>query len=128
MRQLLCIAWVCLAGLAPWTLRADPQLTDPLRTFANCAGRLSALMEHQWMFDGPGSVQTAARRAAVLDLIEATMTSGQERQVLDWRISAKVAHAALLTRATFNEGPEDALWARQMADRLIGECTAFLTS
>lgn len=128
MRQVLCIAGFCLAGLAQTVEVAEAQTTDPLRTFANCAGRLSAFMEYQWMFDGEGSEQTQMQRAAMLDLIEATMAPDQARQILHWRISAKMAHAALLTRATFNDDPADALWAQRAAERLRLGCTSLLLS
>ena len=32
----------------------------PLHTFASCAGRLSAVMEHQWLMRDPASEQTDA--------------------------------------------------------------------
>jgi len=35
-------------------ISSGPGAADPLlREFAVCAGRLSAVMEDQWMFDGP---------------------------------------------------------------------------
>ena len=103
---------------------ADSQL----RTFAACAGRLSAQMEHQWLFDGDASDITKHQRAQVLDLIAATMAADQGREVLNWRITAKAAHHALLTRATFNDDPNDATWAADMAATLTADCTAFLLS
>lgn len=99
-----------------------------LQTFATCAGRLSAVMEYQWMFDGAASEQTKAQRAAVLDLIGAIMPSDRGRDVLQWRISAKLAQSALLTRATFNDDPVDAAWAQRTAARLTQECTGMLLS
>ncbi|WP_342076188.1 hypothetical protein [Yoonia sp. SS1-5] len=99
-----------------------------LQTFAACAGRLSAVMEYQWMFDGVASERTKAQRATVLQLIEAVMPEDMGREVLHWRISAKLAQSALLTRATFNDDPADAAWATQTADRLTRDCTAFLLS
>ena len=103
---------------------ADQQL----RTFAACAGRLSAQMEHQWMFDGTASEVTERQRAQVIELVSATMAPDQGRQVLHWRITAKAAHRALLTRATFNADPEDASWAAQIAATLASDCTALLLS
>lgn len=99
---------------------------DQLRVFANCAGRLSAVMEHQWMFDGPQSERTEAQRDQMLDLVAAIMPADQGRQVLSWRVTAKSAQWRLLSRATFNDDPRDAHWARGMADRYAGECTALL--
>ena len=99
-----------------------------LRTFATCAGRLSAVMEYQWMFDGKASEQTKLQRAAVIDLVEAIMPPERGREVLHWRISAKLAQSALLTRATFNEDANDAAWAGQQAKRFERECTGLLLS
>ena len=51
---------VLVLGALPAPGAADPLL----REFAVCAGRLSAVMEDQWMFDGPGSEKTAMELAA----------------------------------------------------------------
>lgn len=121
--------FLCLALLGTSSVRA--QTIDPeqqLRTFATCAGRLSAVMEYQWMFDGAASEHTKNQRAAVIDLVEAIMPPERGRDVLQWRISAKLAQSALLTRATFNENESDAAWAYQQAARLERECTGLLLS
>lgn len=99
-----------------------------LRFFATCAGRLSAQMEYQWMFDGLASEITKQRRAMVLDMIAAIIPPDRGREILSWRIDAKMAHSALLTRAKFNSDADDAAWALQMSDRLTGECAALLLS
>ncbi len=78
------------------------------------------------MFDGAGSETTARHRAAVIELIDAIIVPGEGRTVLNWRISAKHAQSALLTRSAFNDDPEDAAWATQTANRLAMECTALL--
>lgn len=96
--------------------------------FATCAGRLSAQMEYQWMFDGPASEKTAHQRAAMIDLINAVMQEDEGRSVLHWRISAKLAQSALLTRATFNNDASDAAWAAETAARLTDECTSLILS
>lgn len=99
-----------------------------MKTFAQCAGRLSAQMEHQWMFDGVASDQTKLRRAAVIDLLDSMVSRDDGRTVLHWRIDAKMAHASLLTRATFNTDTSDAKRAGQVAARLIAECDALMLS
>lgn len=68
------------------------------------------------------------QRAAVIDLIDAVMPADRGREVLHWRISAKLAQSALLTRATFNDDRQDAAWAREQADRFARECTGLLLS
>ena len=99
---------------------------NPLDLFAGCAGRLSALMEHQWLLGDANAETTERQRESVLELLEATLQPGEERHALALRISAKHAHAVLLTRATFNEDPDDAAWAADQAAIQIGTCQAFL--
>lgn len=120
---------ILLTG-AVWTnaASASPFAADDgqLRNFAACAGRLSAVMEHQWLFDGAASEKTKSQRAAVLALINAVIEPEQGRDVLHWRLMAKQAQSVLLTRATFNDDPEDAAWAAAQAGRLTQDCTGFL--
>ncbi|HEV8035877.1 hypothetical protein [Yoonia sp.] len=113
---------------APLAIAQPIDADEQLRTFATCAGRLSAVMEHQWMFDGPASERTEDLRDAVLELVEAVMPAERGAEVLQWRISAKVAQAALLRRASFNNDTRDAAWARTQAGRLEQECTGLLLS
>ena len=112
---------------APVAARADADLPDdPLRFFAACAGRMSALMEHQWIVDGPASEATKARRADILDLLTALTPPGQEARVMGWRIEAKAAHAALLARTWQDDAASTARAARQ-ALALHDQCMAFLS-
>ena len=99
-----------------------------LQIFATCVGQLSAQMEYQWMFDGPGSEETEKQRAAMLELVDALKGAEDGRTVLNWRISAKRAHFALLTRATFNEDEDDAAWAMRRAEARTAECGSLLLS
>lgn len=99
---------------------------EQLRFFATCAGRLSAEMEHQWLFDGAASERTEATRQTVIDVLDAMMPPERGREVLNLRIEAKMAHAALLTRATFNQDPHDARWAARVAARNSAACEAVL--
>ena len=119
------IATLCLTLVAS---SAMAQQADPLRTFANCAGRLSAVVEYQWMFDGPQSEQTAKQRDTILELLHAVMPEDRGREVLNWRLSAKLAQSTLLNRATFNTDAEDAARALRTSDRMIRACTLFLLS
>ena len=116
----------CLLGFLP----AAPAFAhdDPLQTFASCAGRLSAEMEHQWLMSDPATDRTEAQRASMLSLVEAIMTPDQGRDVLTWRIDAKQAHAVLLTRATFNDDADDAAWALNRAEAYLAACTGLLLS
>ena len=106
-----------------------PGAADPLlRAFAVCAGRLSAVMEDQWMFDGPGSERTAAELGAVVSLIDASMPPGEGRQVLAWRIDAKVAQRGLLHQARFAEDRRLAQTAAARAEALAAECRSMILS
>lgn len=112
-----------LAAIAVGFLAGSPATADPLlRTFSVCAGRLSAVMEHQWLTDGPASEGTARSRAAMLSLVESVLPPDQAPRALHWQIEAKVAQAALLTRATFAGDPV----AARRADQLVAECLGLI--
>ncbi len=128
MKTLTLYAALCTASVTAHGAPLMASNNNQLQHFATCAGRLSAQMEFQWMFDGPASEQTALQRAAMIDLIDAVMDPNDGRTVLHWRISAKLAQSALLTRATFNNDATDAAWAARTAARLTNECTALILS
>lgn len=128
MRTCILTFSVLLSVLTKEAAASPSAIDGQLRSFATCAGRLSAVMEHQWMFDGAASEQTKAQRAAVIDLISATMDPDEGREVLHWRLVAKHAQSVLLTRATFNDDPADAAWARARAVSLTQDCTGLLLS
>ena len=113
----------------PLSAAAEVSRSDnQLREFATCVGQLSAQMEYEWMFDGQGSEITKDRREAMIELVQAIMSPEDGRRVLNWRISAKQAHHSLLTRATFNDDPEDAAWAMQLAQSNAADCGGLLLS
>jgi len=70
--------------------------------FAHCAGRFSAELEHAWLV-GKSGTAAASGRSQMIALLEAVSpVSGlAPRELLAARIDAKMAHAALLTRAVF---------------------------
>lgn len=115
---------VFMLGVAPAPGAADPLL----RAFAVCAGRLSAVMEHQWMFDGPASEVTAVELKAMVTLIDASMPVGEARQVMAWRIDAKVAQRGLLHQARFAQDQRLAKKAAARAEALAAECRAKILS
>jgi hypothetical protein len=115
---------VFMLGVAPAPGAADPLL----REFAVCAGRLSAVMEDQWMFDGPASERTAEELTAVVSLIDASMPQGAGRQVMAWRIDAKVAQRGLLHQARFAQDPRLAEMAAARAEALAASCRAMVLS
>lgn len=100
--------------------------SDPLRTFATCAGRLSAQMEFEWMFDGAASGVTQDRRGEVLDILDAMTPPTQARDVLNWRIEAKMAHSSLLQRTTFSDDSRIQMQARRLSVQKLKSCTALL--
>lgn len=80
-----------------------PAAADPLlRDFAICTGRYSALVEHQWLVDGPASEQSARVRDALWSLVDALATPEEARAAMGWRIEAKAGQRALLARAWFD--------------------------
>ncbi|MDF0600108.1 hypothetical protein P1J78_05135 [Psychromarinibacter sp. C21-152] len=112
--------------LAATLLPAPARAFDLPREFATCTGRYSALMEHQWLTDGPASEDTERRRNRFADLLDAVIPPGRGREVLGWRIAAKAAQAALLQQATFAADPAARAVARRRADRLIATCDRLL--
>ena len=118
-----------LAVLTVGMCWSSPGAANPLlRDFAVCAGRLSAVMEDQWMFDGPGSEQTAEELSAVVSLIEASMPQGAGREILAWRIDAKVAQRGLLHQARFGRDQALAKTAAARAEALAANCRAMILS
>lgn len=115
---------VFMLGVAPAPGAADPLL----REFAVCAGRLSALMEDQWMFDGPASERTAEELGAMVSLIDASMPRDAGRQVMAWRIDAKLAQRGLLQQARFARDDRVAETAAARAEALAAECRAMILS
>jgi hypothetical protein len=100
-----------------------PASADPLlREFAVCAGRYSALVEHQWLVDGPASEASEGTRDNLLALVEAVQGPGMAATVMGWRIEAKVAQKALLMRAHF---AQDAV-AESRARELLKACAALV--
>jgi hypothetical protein len=105
-----------LAALVLGLLSGGPGAADALlRDFSVCAGRYSALVEHQWLVDGPASEQAAEQRDAMLELVGAVMPVGMATTAMGWRIEAKAAQGALLSRAYF---AQDALAAARSAQLL----------
>ena len=101
--------------------------SDPLlSTFAICTGRLSALMEHQWLVSSPEADATRARRDGMEALLAAITPPETAPQVLARRIEAKYAMSRLLTRVTFNRDRTDAARAARHVEVQIASCNALL--
>lgn len=106
---------------------------EQVQIFATCAGQLSAVMEFQWMFDGPAFEQTKHlpnRVDTLLDAVLPRAISGElpEPKALDWRIRAKAAQSSLLQQATFGTDPRRARLAQCAAQLYLAECKNLLLS
>jgi hypothetical protein len=100
-----------------------PASADPLlREFAVCAGRYSALVEHQWLVDGPASEVSAGTRDSLLALVEAVEGPGMAAIVMGWRVEAKAGQRALLQRAYLAQDVE----AGKRASELLQACAALV--
>ncbi len=89
-----------LAAMAVGFVTGSPATADPLlRDFAVCTGRYSALVEHQWLVDGPASETSSGVRDNLWTLVEAVAGPRDASAAMGWRIEAKVAQKALLDRA-----------------------------
>lgn len=124
MRTLLCL--LLMLGQPSLAQASSPE--DQLRTFATCAGRLTAQLEHQWLMQTAGADALQRQRGQIVELLEAVMPRDRGRDVLNWRIEARAAQRALLQRATFGTQADDAAWASQMAEQFMADCTVFLLS
>jgi hypothetical protein len=105
---LFCAGLAALTAFAPGAGGAQSVSSDPeqIRTFAGCAGRMTALRDHLALFGGDGVDSAEDRRRAhlaVLDaLVETARAEGFDaRQVLHWRIDARAAQSAVLSQAAF---------------------------
>jgi hypothetical protein len=105
------------------TARADENL---VRTFASCAGRLSAEMEHQWLIGGENAELTERRRNAMIAVLDALAPDQRDPKIMNWRIEAKMAQASLLSRSIFNDDTADADWAYRQAQTLVSACNSLI--
>lgn len=60
------------------------------------------------------------------DLVNATATVESRRDLFNLRIESKIAHAGLLTKATFSTDYQQAAWAADRAATAINFCADFL--
>lgn len=111
-------------GFASQSAALPRSAQERVQVFAECTGRMSALMEHQWLTDGPASEETARERAMFADLLEAVLPGSgvPGRAVWRWRIEAKAAQAALLQRALFAGDARIAGQAGRLAQGYVAHC------
>jgi hypothetical protein len=108
-----------------------PSSHERARVFADCAGWLLALEEHQRLFDGAASEVTASRRAAFLDLLDAVLPDATAQGLpdgtaLSWRVTARAEQAILLTRAAFAEDPLARPASAAAAEARVAGCLRLL--
>lgn len=106
---------VMASAQTPWSL-----------TFAACAGRLSAQVEHQWLMRDAAASVTGAQKDQFTDLLATVVTDQNATALLALRIEAKQAQATLLRRATFNADARDARWAGARAAQGIAACVSLV--
>ena len=113
---------LCL-GLTLVGAALPAQAVDDLtRHVSTCVGRYSAQMEHHWLFQDMPSDRIERERSHLIDILETLTTADNAVQVLSGRIDAKLAHASLLTRATFSGDPRLARWAARRAEQHMALC------
>ena len=127
MSSLKTIVAVCSLSVSATQSPALPSSDDAqLQFFAVCAGRLSATMEHQSLFDGSATENTMAQHRSVVEMIDAILPEGRGKDVRNWQLRAKVAHSGLLTRATFSTDQRISREAKRLAGLYLAECTEVL--
>lgn len=109
---------------ATQSVATRPPLDQTLRLFATCTGRLSAMVEFQWLIQDPAAAQTESHRDAMAQLLEAALPAGAAPAAMALRLQAKAAEADLLLRALQREGR----WALTRARTHLAGCTALLLS
>jgi hypothetical protein len=116
-----------MAVLAFCGSEAQAAMDDDLtKTFAYCAGRLSAEVEHAWLVAGGDADLLEDRRDNMLTLLDSVVGDADAPEVLDLRIHAKQAHARLLRDASFHTDPTTAARARRLAMARIRACSSML--
>lgn len=100
--------------------------SDMVKSFASCAGRFSAEMEHAWLMNDAKAQDYEQRRGGFVSLLEATATVDNAELVLSHRINSKHAHARLLQTATFGSDVAKASAARRTAKQYLDQCNLLI--
>ena len=93
--------------------------------FAGCAGRMSAELEHSWMFQEAAHDTFEREMHHFTDMVEALAPSDGSA-VLHYRIETKFAHANLLQQAAFGSDPNLSQRARVQAELHLSTCRNLL--
>ncbi len=106
----------------------DASFNDPARLFPTCAGRLYALMEHQWTVDPKQAEITQTSYIQFNDLAAAIVTPQNGTEIRNLRVQSRVSFRNLLERDYFGTDTDNKTWATQRISYLIGECKELLLS
>lgn len=98
------------------------------QTFAGCLGRTSAELEHAWLLGTPNADALQTQYIAFGDLLQASQPPDDARNILKYRIEVKMAHASLLTNASFEQNEKRAVRSRYLAARHMSACQTLLLS
>lgn len=114
---------LCLLALLGAPCMAQTSLSQ---VFSECVGRFSAETEHAWLMGRDDAESFDAQRLTFLSLLDATLALDAAQQALSYRIEVKMAHASLLTLATFGRDTERAARARTLAAAHLFRCQRLL--
>ncbi|WP_299165204.1 hypothetical protein [uncultured Tateyamaria sp.] len=118
---------IAVQALVALSLSAPAMAMDDLASvFAGCTGRISAEMEHAWLMNSDRADDLEGLRLQFVTLLDAITPPEQARQVLHFRIEAKLAHAAMLTTATFGTDPRLVHMAQNQAALRVRDCRNLL--
>ena len=125
------LIWAMMAGGGAQAL--DTSARHQAEQIAQCTGRMSAVVEFDWLLNPTRADEAARQRQAFVDVLEAMMPYAEAagmapREVLAQRISAKRAHAELLHIIAFSPDDRQARHARQLSERFIRACHTLILS
>ena len=124
LKTIVSVLLVFSAGVAAGMPQSPSQR---VQLFATCAGRYSALLEHERLFDGATSERAALHKQQFEDLLDAVLPDALDwgmpgHMALDWRLTAKHTQATLLHRGVFHTDRDVAAHAKQISETLLNQC------
>ena len=119
---------LALLGLSAFgtDARAANDADALVRAFAECAGRLTAAVDHQRLFFGDVPPELEQAQITMMAVLDAAAPTDNRIYVTSWQVSARAAQNALLSQATLSFDAQTAQWAQQRSDQLISDCQAFV--
>lgn len=83
-------------------------------------------MEHAWLLGSDEAETYQDQRLTFVSLLDATVAQDRKQRAMNYRIEAKLAHAALLSTASFSDDLSRATRARAAADQYLVSCKRLL--